>query len=81
MKGKNMPDLWLNTPEGYPMAQKINKNDIGQLKSFLINITPDDELAQQIREATDSQIIKICEDNHFTFDEEWLGLRLLDWQK
>lgn len=74
-------ELWMNSPEGYPYAQKISKNDVGGLKSFLINVTPDDFLQEQIRQADHPTIIQQYLENGFTFDEQWFGARLLDWQK
>jgi hypothetical protein len=76
-----MSELYMNTPVGYPMAQKISKTDIGGLKSFLINITADKALQQMVREMTDEEVWQTCLDNNFTFDEQYFGARLLDWQK
>ena len=76
-----MSELWLNSPEGYPFAEKIEKNDIGRLKSFLINTTPDEGLQEHIRQMTSEELYRSLEDSGFTFDEVWLGARLLDWQK
>lgn len=78
---KDPRELYMNTPEGYPFAQKIEKSDIGQMKSFLINTTSDDQLQQMIREMTNAELIQTCLDNNFTFDTEWFGARLFDWQK
>jgi hypothetical protein len=77
----DMTDLYMNTPIGYPFAQKILKTDIGGLKGFLINTTPDQDLQQMIRDMTDEEIWQTCLDNNFTFDEQYFGARLFDWQK
>lgn len=77
----NDDELWMNTPEGYPFAQKIAKNDTQGLKSFLISTTPDEQVAQMIREMDHEQVVQTCLDNNFTFDPEWYGARLFDWQK
>lgn len=77
----DLPELWLNSPIGYPFAQKIAKSDVGGLKSFLINTTPDQDLQETIRQMSHQELIESFERNNFTFDEEWLGARLLDWQK
>lgn len=74
------PVLYMNTPPGYPFAQKIEKTDIGGLKSFLINTTPDENLQQMIRDMSDEEVVQTCLDNNFTFDEEYYGARLFDWQ-
>lgn len=76
-----MTELWLNVPEGYPFAEKIAKDNIGGLKSFLINTTPDESIQQMIRDMSDQEVIQTCLNNNFTFDEEWYGARLFDWQK
>lgn len=73
--------LWLNSPIGYPFSEKIEKTDTGRLKSFLMNTTPDQELQQEIVAMTHDELIETFERNGFTFDEEWFGPRLLDWQK
>lgn len=75
-----MSELYLNTPIGYPFAQKILKTDINGLKGFLINTTPDQDLQQMIREMDETEVWLTCEENNFTFDEEYLGARLLYWQ-
>jgi len=74
-------ELWLNAPEGYPFAQKIAKSDTGQLKSFLINTTPDEQVQEMIRKMDHDEVVQACLDNNFTFDSEWYGARLFDWQK
>lgn len=76
-----MSELYMNTPIGYPFAQKISKTDIGALKGFLINTTPDEALQQMVRDMTDEEVIQTCLDNNFTFDEQYYGARLLDWQR
>ena len=76
-----MNELYLNSPIGYPFAQKIEKNDDGQLKSFLINTTGDEQIAETIRQMSHEELIQDLERNGFTFDEEYFGARLLDWQK
>ena len=73
--------LYMNSPVGYPFAQKIEHRDVGNLKSFLINTTPDELLQQQIRDMSHEAVIEAYLLNNFTFDEEWYGARLLDWQK
>lgn len=73
--------LWLNSPEGYPFAQKIEKGDIGQLKSFLISTTPDEATQELVRQMSHEQLIESYINNNFTFDEQFLGARLFDWQK
>jgi hypothetical protein len=73
-------ELYMNVPEGFVFAQKIEKSDIGGLKSFLIGLSPDDNLQEDIRQMTNEQVIHTCLDNNFTFDEEYLGARLFDWQ-
>jgi hypothetical protein len=77
----NDSDLYMNVPMGYPFAAKLTKADIGGIKSFLINTTPDEQAQQLVREMTNEQVIQTCLDNNFTFDPEWLGARLFDWQK
>lgn len=74
-------ELFMNSPVGYPFAQRIHQRDIGNLKSFLINTTPDEAIQESIRQTGDVDIIQSYLDNGFTFDEEWFGARLLDWQK
>ena len=74
-------ELWLNSPEGYPFAEKIAKSDIGALKSFLIKTTPDEDVQEMIRQMSDDEVIEALEKNNFSFDEEWYGTRLFDWQK
>lgn len=74
-------ELWMNTPMGYPFAEKIAKSDIGRLKSFLIGTTADEQTQQVVREMTDSEVIRTYQDNGFTFDSEWYGARLFDWQR
>lgn len=74
-------ELWMNTPEGYPFAQKIAKSDTNGLKSFLINTTPDEQLQEMVRQMDHEQVVQACLDNGFTFDSEWFGARLFDWQK
>lgn len=76
-----LKDLWLNSPIGYPFAQKINKNDVGALKSFLIGTTADEQTHEMVRNMSHQELIEDFERNNFTFDEEWYGARLLDWQK
>ena len=73
-------ELFMNSPQGYPYAQRIPKHDLGNLKSFLINTTPDELIQQGIREATHIEVIQTYLDNGFTFDEQWFGARLFDWQ-
>lgn len=70
-------ELWMNTPVGYPFAQKIAKTDINGLKSFLISTTPDEGLQEMIRQMNDEEIVQTCLDNGFTFDEDWYGYREL----
>lgn len=74
-------ELYMNSPEGYPFAEKIAKTDIGRLKSFLIGISPDEALQQIVRDATNDEVISMLEKSGFTFDETWYGVRLLEWQK
>lgn len=71
-------ELWLNSPVGYPFAEKIAKSDVGRLKSFLINTTPDDLLQEMIRNMSHQQLIEDLERSGFTFDEEWYGVRELE---
>jgi len=75
------PELWMNVPQGYPFAQKIAKSDTQGLKGFLINTTPDEQVQQLIRDMTPEQVVQSCLDNNFTFDPEWYGARLFNWQK
>lgn len=74
-------ELWLNSPEGYVFAQKIEKGDVGGLKSFLINTTPDETVQDLIRGMGHEELIQSLLTNNFTFDEVYLGARLFDWQK
>lgn len=76
-----MTDLWLNSPIGYPYAQRIEKNNDSQLKSFLIGTTADEQTAEMIRQMTHDELVEDLERNGFTFDEEYFGARLLDWQR
>lgn len=76
-----MSELYMNVPIGYPFAQKIEKSNIGGLKSFLINTTPDESLQQMIRDMNDEEVVQTCLANNFTFDEEYFGARLFDWQR
>lgn len=77
----NDDELFMNVPMGYPFAEKIPKSDTQRLKSFLINTTADEQAQQVVREMNHEQIVKTYEDNGFTFDAEWYGARLFDWQK
>lgn len=74
-------ELWLNTPEGYPFAQQIEKSNTQAIKSFLISTTADEQIHDMIRQMEPLQVIQSCLDNNFTFDEQWYGARLFDWQK
>lgn len=74
-------ELWLNTPEGYPFAQKLEKSDTQGIKSFLISTTPDEQIHEMIRQMSPIEVIQSCLNNNFTFDEQWYGARLFDWQK
>lgn len=68
---------YLNAPVGYPIASKIEKTDIGGLKSFLINTTPDESMHELVRAASDEEVVKMLTDSGFTFDEQWYGSREL----
>lgn len=74
-----MTQLWLNAPEGYPIAQEISQDDTGQLKSFIIGLTPDEEMQESVRQMTHEEVLQWFADNNFTFDEEWFGARIPDW--
>lgn len=67
----NPSELWLNSPAGYPFAQRISKNDIGGLKSFMIGTTPDDQLQDYIRGLSHYDLIKSLLANGFSFKETW----------
>jgi hypothetical protein len=71
---KETMTLYLNSPAGYPFAEKIEKTEISRLKSFLINLTPDEHFQNEIRAYSDEQLYKSLEDSGFTFDEEWRGV-------
>lgn len=76
----NPDQLWLNTPVGYPYAERIHQNDIGNIKSFLIKIfvgagdVPGGD-GDAIRQATQEELIDTCLNNGWTFDPEWFGYR------
>lgn len=72
-------ELFMNSPEGYAFAERINQHDEGRLKSFLINIFApgDDAAGDAIRAANLEQVIQTFLDNNFTFDPEWYGVREL----
>lgn len=70
-------ELWMNSPVNYPYAERIEKSDMMGLKRFLLQTTPDEEAQEFIRQMDHKQVIKALLDSHFTFDEEWLGARLL----
>lgn len=64
-------ELWLNSPDNYPFSQKVNKNDVGGLKSFLISTTPDDQLQEYIRQMSHYELIRSLLGNGFSFKESW----------
>lgn len=75
-------DLYLNSPIGYEYAEKIEKGEVGRLKSFLISIFAgaDDEpggMGDAIRNATQEEVIDTFLNNGFSFDTEWFGKREL----
>ena len=71
-------ELWLNSPVGYPYADKISKNDEGGLRRFMIMISGSDEDSIEIaRAASHVELLKMLLDSKFTFDPEWYGAREL----
>lgn len=72
-------ELFMNSPEGYAFAERINQRDEGRLKSFLINVfgAMDDAWSDAIRAASLEQVVQTFLDNNFTFDPEWYGVREL----
>lgn len=71
-------ELFMNSPIGYPYAERIEKSEVGRLKSFLINLFASDEkYGDAIREATHEEVIDTFLNNGFTFDPEWYGVREL----
>ena len=71
-------ELWMNSPIGYPYAEKIEKNNEHEILRFMLMISGADEANQEVlREATHDQRIKMLEDSGFTFDPIWLGQREL----
>ena len=73
-----MSELWLNSPVGYPYAEKVRKSDTQGLKRFMLQITAGNkEMEQSVRDSTHLEIVKMLEDSKFTFDPEWYGARQL----
>lgn len=72
-------ELFMNSPVGYLFAERIEKNEEGRLKSFLINVFAggDDQAGDAIRQATHEEVIDTFLNNNFTFDPEWFGVRPL----
>lgn len=70
-------ELWLNSPIGYEFVERIEKADVGRLKSFLINIfaADDDAAGDAIRQASAEEVVQTFLNNNFTFDSEWFGRR------
>lgn len=74
----DLPELWLNSPAGYPMSAKIAKSDVGQLKSFLINMTPDEALQEMVRQMSHQEVIENLESSGFSFQETWQPAEVID---
>lgn len=72
-------ELWLNSPVGYPYAERINQREDSRLKSFLISLFAqgDDEFGDAIRRAETVDVVQTFLNNNFTFDADWLGAREL----
>lgn len=72
-------ELFMNSPEGFAYAERINQRDEGRLKSFLINIFApgDDQAGDAIRASNLEQVVQTFLDNNFTFDPDWYGVRAL----
>lgn len=70
-------ELWLNSPIGYEFVEKIEKSDLGRLKSFLINLFAqgDDSVGDAIRNASHEEVVQTFLNSNFTFDEQWYGYR------
>lgn len=64
-------ELWLNSPDNYPFGQRVNKNDVGGLKSFMISVTPDETLQEFIRGMSHYDLIASFLSNGFSFKETW----------
>lgn len=73
-----MSELWLNSPQGYPYAERIEKNDETNILRFCIMICNGDKDADEmIRKANHQERIAWLEASNFTFDTEWFGNRPL----
>ncbi len=70
-------ELFLNSPVGYPFAERINQREESRLKGFLISLFTqgDDAMGDAIRQSTVEQCIQSFLDNNFTFDEQYYGVR------
>lgn len=70
-------ELWMNSPVGYAFAERVEKSNVGGLKSFLINVFApgDDAAGEAIRAATQEELIQTLLNSGFTFDPEWYGIR------
>jgi hypothetical protein len=72
-------ELFMNSPIGYEFAERVEKSNVGGLKSFLINIFAgaDDVTGDAIRAASHEEVVQTLLNNNFTFDPEWFGKREL----
>lgn len=73
-------ELFVNTPVGFPYARRANQNDLGGIKSLLIEVLVqgDDQpggWGDAIRTATQEELIDTCLNNGWTFDTEYFGVR------